>query len=63
MIEQSIIVPLKYLSHTNLNKNMSALYRFAEFIFNCKNKRMDPFNKKRLQACLDEIADHPEMQD
>ncbi len=33
---------------------------FAEFIFNCKNKRIDPFNKKRLQAFLDEISDHPE---
>ncbi|MCP4254086.1 MAG: hypothetical protein GY775_11895 [Candidatus Scalindua sp.] len=45
-----------------MNKNMSGLYRFAGFIFNCKNKRIDPFNKKRLQAFLDEIADHPEMQ-
>jgi ribonuclease R len=33
---------------------------FAEFIFNCKNKRIDPFDKKRLQAFLDEISDHPE---
>ncbi|MFV1975241.1 MAG: ribonuclease R, partial [Candidatus Scalindua sp.] len=33
---------------------------FAEFIFNCKNKRIDPLNKKRLQAFLDEISDHPE---
>jgi ribonuclease R len=36
------------------------MHDFAEFIFNCKNKRIDPFNKKRLQAFLDEIADHPE---
>jgi ribonuclease R len=33
---------------------------FAEFIFNCKNKRINPFDKKRLQAFLDEISDHPE---
>lgn len=33
---------------------------YAEFIFNCKNKRIDPFDKKRLQAFLDEISDHPE---
>ncbi|MEK6765393.1 MAG: ribonuclease R [Planctomycetota bacterium] len=33
---------------------------FAEFIFNCKNKRIDPFDKKRLQSFLDEISDHPE---
>ena len=36
------------------------MHDFAEFIFNCKNKRIDPFNKKRLQAFLDEISDHPE---
>jgi ribonuclease R len=33
---------------------------FAEFIFNCKNQRINPFDKKRLQAFLDEISDHPE---
>ncbi|MHC4267955.1 MAG: ribonuclease R [Planctomycetota bacterium] len=33
---------------------------FAEFIFNCKNKRIDTFDKKRLQAFLDEISGHPE---
>lgn len=33
---------------------------FAEFIFNCKNKRIDPFNKKELQAFLDEMSGHPE---
>ena len=33
---------------------------FAEFIFNCKNKRINPFDKKGLQAFLDEISDHPE---
>ena len=36
------------------------MHDFAEFIFNCKNKRIDPFNKKRLQTFLDEISDHPE---
>ena len=36
------------------------MHDFAEFIFNCKNKRVDPYNKKRLQAFLDEISDHPE---
>ncbi len=36
------------------------MHDFAEFVFNCKNKRIDPFNKKRLQAFLDEISDHPE---
>ncbi len=36
------------------------MHDFAEFILNCKNKRIDPFNKKRLQAFLDEISDHPE---
>ena len=36
------------------------MHDFAEFIFNGKNKRIDPFNKKRLQAFLDEISDHPE---
>jgi len=36
------------------------MHDFAEFIFNCKNKKIDPFNKKRLQAFLDEISDHPE---
>jgi ribonuclease R len=33
---------------------------FAEFIFNCKNRKINPFDKKRLQAFLDEISDHPE---
>jgi ribonuclease R len=33
---------------------------FAEFISSCKNKSIDPFNKKRLQAFLDEISGHPE---
>ena len=36
------------------------MHDFAEFIFNCKNKRIDPFNKKILQTFLDEISDHPE---
>jgi ribonuclease R len=36
------------------------MHDFAEFIFNCKNKRIDPFNKKKLQTFLDEISDHPE---
>ena len=33
---------------------------FAEFIFNCKNRKINPFDKKRLQAFLDEISDHSE---
>ncbi len=33
---------------------------FAEFIFNCKHKRINPYDKKELQAFLDEISDHPE---
>ena len=36
------------------------MHDFADFISNYKNKRIDPFNKKRLQAFLDEISDHPE---
>ncbi len=36
------------------------MHDFAEFIFNCKSKRVDPFNKKKLQAFLAEISDHPE---
>ncbi|MFQ5965052.1 MAG: ribonuclease R [Candidatus Scalinduaceae bacterium] len=36
------------------------MYDFAEFILNCKNKSINPFDKKKLQAFLDEIYDHPE---
>jgi ribonuclease R len=36
------------------------MHDFAEFIFNCKNESINPFDKKRLQAFLDEISDHPE---
>lgn len=36
------------------------MYDFAEFILNCKKKSINPFDKKRLQAFLDEISDHPE---
>ncbi len=36
------------------------MYDFAEFILNCKNKAINPFDKKRLQSFLDEISDHPE---
>ncbi|MDR4497089.1 MAG: ribonuclease R [Candidatus Scalindua sp.] len=33
---------------------------FADFIFNCKGKRINPFDKNNLQAFLNEICDHPE---
>ncbi len=33
---------------------------FAEFILNCKNKAINPFDKKKLQAFLNEIYDQPE---
>ncbi len=33
---------------------------FAEFISNCKNQSIDPFDNKRLQAFLNEISGHPE---
>ena len=36
------------------------MHDFAEFIFNCKGESINPFDKKRLQAFLDEISDHPE---
>ena len=36
------------------------MYDFADFILNCKNKRIDPFNKRKLQSFLDEIRDLPE---
>ena len=33
---------------------------FVEFISNCKNKSIDPFDKRKLQAFLDEVSGHPE---
>jgi ribonuclease R len=36
------------------------MHDFAEFILNCKDKAINPFDKKRLQTFLDEISDHPE---
>ncbi|MBC8554056.1 MAG: ribonuclease R, partial [Candidatus Brocadiales bacterium] len=51
---------LPSVSRSHPEPDEDEMHDFAEFIFNCKNKRIDPFNKKRLQAFLDEIADHPE---
>jgi ribonuclease R len=51
---------LPSVSRSHPEPDEDEMLDFAEFIFNCKNKRIDPFNKKRLQAFLDEISDHPE---
>jgi ribonuclease R len=51
---------LPSVSRSHPEPDEDEMHDFAEFIFNCKNKKIDPFNKKRLQAFLDEISDHPE---
>ena len=51
---------LPSVSRSHPEPDEDEMLDFAEFIFNCKNKRIDPFNKKRLQSFLDEISDHPE---
>ena len=51
---------LPSVSRSHPEPDEDEMHDFAEFIFNCKNKRIDPFNKKRLQSFLDEISDHPE---
>jgi len=51
---------LPSISRSHPEPDEEEMLDFAEFIFNCKNKRINPFDKKRLQAFLDEISDHPE---
>jgi ribonuclease R len=51
---------LPSVSRSHPEPDEDEMHNFAEFIFNCKNKRIDPFSKKKLQAFLDEISDHPE---
>jgi ribonuclease R len=51
---------LPSVSRSHPEPDEDEMHDFAEFIFNCKNKRIDPFSKKKLQAFLDEISDHPE---
>ena len=51
---------LPSISRSHPEPDEGEMLDFAEFIFNCKNKRINPFDKKRLQAFLDEISDHPE---
>lgn len=51
---------LPSVSRSHPEPDEDEMLDFAEFIFNCKNKRINPFDKKRLQAFLDEISDHPE---
>jgi len=51
-------IPAMYRMHPEPDED--EMHDFAEFVFNCKNRRLDPFNKRQLQAFLKEINDQPE---
>lgn len=51
---------LPSISRIHLEPDEGEMRDFAEFIFNCKNKNINPFDKRKLQAFMDEVSGHPE---